>query len=140
MPANGTAGRQGLVNQAPLPIVNQRIRLPYSLVWPARRIFMRRLCGPLSDCSRPAKGGWLLFVTILLGFAATLTAQPAAYADILKAHDFLMAGDATRTRIVMQLDDNASFKWFLLRSPHRLVVDLPQTSFAIVPADLKPRG
>jgi N-acetylmuramoyl-L-alanine amidase len=105
-----------------------------------KRISMRRLHSPLSDCSRPAKGGWLLFVTILLGFAAMLTAQPAAYADILKAHDFLMAGDATRTRIVMQLDDNASFKWFLLRSPHRLVVDLPQTSFAIVPADLKPRG
>lgn len=99
---------------------------------------MRRLCGPLSDCLRRA--GPFLPAVLLLGFAALFATQPRAHADILKAHDFLIAGDAVRTRIVMQLDDNASLNWFLLRSPHRLVVDLPQTSFAIVPADLKPRG
>ena len=99
---------------------------------------MRRLCGPLSDCLRRA--GLLFLAVLLLGFAASLAAQSPAHADILKAHDFLVAGDAVRTRIVMQLDDNASLNWFLLRSPHRLVVDLPQTSFAIAPADLKPRG
>jgi N-acetylmuramoyl-L-alanine amidase len=71
---------------------------------------------------------------------AALPGVPRAHADILRAHDFVMAGDAVRTRIVMQLDGDASFRWFLLRAPHRLVVDLPQTGFAITPADLKPRG
>ncbi|MDN5927670.1 MAG: N-acetylmuramoyl-L-alanine amidase [Hyphomicrobiales bacterium] len=98
---------------------------------------MRRLHGPLSDCLRRA--GLLLPAMLLLGFAAPLTPRPA-FADILKGHDFLVAGDASRTRVVMQLDDDATLNWFLLRSPHRLVVDLPQMSFAIVPADLKPRG
>lgn len=99
---------------------------------------MRRLCGPLSDCLRRA--GRFLLAVLLLGFAAPLATQAPAYADILKAHDFLIAGDAARTRVVMQLDGDATLNWFLLRSPHRLVVDLPQTGFAIVPADLKPRG
>jgi N-acetylmuramoyl-L-alanine amidase len=40
----------------------------------------------------------------------------------------------------MQLDGDAPLHWFLLRAPHRLVVDLPRTSFAVTPDDLKPRG
>jgi N-acetylmuramoyl-L-alanine amidase len=75
----------------------------------------------------------------LAGFMLSTALAPAR-ADILGAHDFLMAGDAVRTRIVMQLDGDASLHWFLLRAPHRLVVDLPRTSFAITPDDLKPRG
>jgi N-acetylmuramoyl-L-alanine amidase len=86
------------------------------------------------------RAGRFLLAVLLLGFAAPLATQAPAYADILKAHDFLIAGDAARTRVVMQLDGDATLNWFLLRSPHRLVVDLPQTGFAIVPADLKPRG
>ena len=31
-------------------------------------------------------------------------------------------------------------KWFLLRGPHRLVIDLPKTKFAIDPKELKARG
>jgi N-acetylmuramoyl-L-alanine amidase len=135
---DGDAGLQGLVNQASLPVVNQRCRFRIRWRGLPKRMFMRRLCGPLSDCLKRA--GLLFLAVLLLGFAAPLTMRPPAHADILKAHDFLVAGDAVRTRIVMQLDDDASLNWFLLRSPHRLVVDLPQTSFAIAPADLKPRG
>jgi N-acetylmuramoyl-L-alanine amidase len=80
-----------------------------------------------------------VFLMALAGFMLSTALAPAR-ADILGAHDFLMAGDAVRTRIVMQLDGDASLHWFLLRAPHRLVVDLPRTGFAITPADLKPRG
>jgi N-acetylmuramoyl-L-alanine amidase len=114
------------------------MRVPRSLVRPTKRMFMRRLRGPLSDCLQRA--GLLLLAVCLLGLAVPLATRHPAHADILKAHDFLVAGDTARTRIVMQLDDDAPLNWFLLRSPHRLVVDLPQTSFAIVPDDLKPRG
>jgi N-acetylmuramoyl-L-alanine amidase len=102
------------------------------------RMMMRR---PTADFRR------LLAVRILLlavafglsGLALSVAAPPAR-ADIIEAHDLVMAGDALRTRIVMQLDGEASLHWFLLRAPHRLVVDLPRTGFAIVPDELKPRG
>ena len=44
-----------------------------------------------------------------------------------------MAGDATRMRVVIQLDREADPKWFLLRGPFRLVVDLPETNFSVDP-------
>ena len=82
----------------------------------------------------------LLAVAFGLSGLALSVAAPPARADIIEAHDLVMAGDALRTRIVMQLDGEASLHWFLLRAPHRLVVDLPRTGFAIVPDELKPRG
>lgn len=102
---------------------------------------MRGFVGPLSECCRfmVARVRLLALPAMLLGFSMLLAA-PRAEAEILMAHDFVVAGDAVRTRIVIQLDGDASLHWFLLRAPHRLVVDLPQTSFAIAPADLKPRG
>ena len=51
-----------------------------------------------------------------------------------------MAGDATHMRIVMNFDREPDPKWFLLRGPHRLVIDLPDTRFAIDSKDLKARG
>ena len=40
-----------------------------------------------------------------------------------------MAGDAARTRIVMQFDREPEIKWLLLRDPHRLVIDFPEARF-----------
>jgi N-acetylmuramoyl-L-alanine amidase len=60
--------------------------------------------------------------------------------DLLRASGFMMAGDATRTRIVLHFDREPLTKWFLLRGPHRLVVDLPETVFAVDPQALEPRG
>ncbi|HWK68349.1 MAG TPA: N-acetylmuramoyl-L-alanine amidase [Rhizobiaceae bacterium] len=62
------------------------------------------------------------------------------WAQPLKATGYKMVGDAARMRLVIQFDREPEPNWFLLRSPHRLVVDLPETSFAIEPADLKARG
>ncbi|MGB6117181.1 MAG: N-acetylmuramoyl-L-alanine amidase [Mesorhizobium sp.] len=58
----------------------------------------------------------------------------------MHASGFKMAGDATRTRIMLNFDAEPLTRWFLLRSPHRLVIDVPQSVFAIDPEDLKPRG
>ncbi len=77
---------------------------------------------------------------LVAALIALVAAMSPARADPLQAHDFVMAGDAVRTRIVMQLDGKPEFHWFLLRAPHRLVVDLPRTAFAITPDDLKPHG
>lgn len=60
--------------------------------------------------------------------------------DLLRATQFTMAGDATRVRLVLHFDREPPARWFLLRSPHRLVIDLPETTFAIDPDSLKSRG
>ena len=51
-----------------------------------------------------------------------------------------MAGDAVHMRVVINFDREPDPRWFLLRSPHRLVIDLPKTQFAIDPKELKARG
>ncbi|TIT17903.1 MAG: AMIN domain-containing protein, partial [Mesorhizobium sp.] len=58
----------------------------------------------------------------------------------LGATSYKMAGDATKTRIVINFDREPDIKWFLLRGPNRLVVDLPATRFALNAKDVKPRG
>ena len=74
---------------------------------------------------------------LLIGLAcAMLPSQASA----LEAHDYKMAGDATQMRVVINFDKEPDPRWFLLRSPYRLVIDLPKTSFAIDPKELKARG
>jgi N-acetylmuramoyl-L-alanine amidase len=74
----------------------------------------------------------VLFVILLV--------TPGATAANLNAKGFNTAGDAVRTRVVMQFDTEPDLRWFLLRDPHRLVIELPETRFAFEPKDTKPRG
>jgi N-acetylmuramoyl-L-alanine amidase len=76
----------------------------------------------------------------LLALAFASFAPTAFAADPMKASDFKMAGDALNMRIVLQFDREPDPKWFLLRGPHRLVIDLPQTAFMVEPRALKARG
>ncbi|TIP46556.1 MAG: AMIN domain-containing protein, partial [Mesorhizobium sp.] len=76
-----------------------------------------------------------LMLALLLCFAA------AARADgLLGATGYKMAGDAIKMRIVVNFDRQPDVKWFLLRGPNRLVIDLPRTRFALEAKDVKPRG
>lgn len=72
-------------------------------------------------------------------FCALSTVSQAAEAP-LKALSVKVAGDATKIRIVLNFDREPDVKWFLLRGPNRLVVDLPATKFFLNPKDLKARG
>jgi len=77
---------------------------------------------------------WLLLAAI----ASTI---PAAVAETpLKASEFKMAGNAVEMRVVLDFDREPAPHWFLLRGPHRLVVDVPDTSFLVDPQSMKPRG
>jgi N-acetylmuramoyl-L-alanine amidase len=60
--------------------------------------------------------------------------------DRLQASGYKMAGDAARTRVVINFDREPELRWFLLRAPHRLVVDLPETAFSLDQTELEPRG
>lgn len=78
----------------------------------------------------------LLLMAAFLAFSAVAHATEAP----LGATGYKMAGDATKMRIVMNFDREPDIKWFLLRGPNRLVVDLPRTRFAINARDVKARG
>ncbi|WP_353641412.1 N-acetylmuramoyl-L-alanine amidase [Mesorhizobium sp. WSM2239] len=58
----------------------------------------------------------------------------------LEARDFKMAGDATRMRVVLNFDGEPNPEWLLLRAPHRLVLDLPETKLLLHPDGLKAIG
>ncbi len=77
----------------------------------------------------------LLALAILVGFAGISRTDA-----LLGATGYKMAGDATKMRIVINFDHEPDLKWFLLRGPNRLVVDLPHTRFALDAKDVKPRG
>lgn len=77
---------------------------------------------------------------VLAVLATVLVPGLAALAAPLEADGYKMAGDATRMRVVLQFDREPDPKWFLLRGPHRLVIDLPETNFSLDPKELKARG
>jgi N-acetylmuramoyl-L-alanine amidase len=95
----------------------------------------------VTRCGQAAGRAWTLLCALAFGGAlgVSLPSEVAA-AEPLKAQDYRMAGDAGRTRIVMDFDSEPDPKWFLLRGPHRIVIDLPETRFLINPEALKARG
>lgn len=62
---------------------------------------------------------------LLLGLGQAAIARPVV------AHSYKMAGDDTRVRLVMQFDREPEANWFLLRGPHRLVIDIAEGRFAL---------
>jgi N-acetylmuramoyl-L-alanine amidase len=96
----------------------------------------------VKDKKARAAGHFGSVMLFLLLSVFLLVLAPVSYAADapLKAISFKMAGDATQMRVVLNFDREPDMKWFLLRGPNRLVVDLPTTQFAINPKDLKARG
>ncbi|KFB10033.1 Cell wall hydrolase/autolysin precursor [Nitratireductor basaltis] len=58
----------------------------------------------------------------------------------LLVDELKIAGDANRTRLVVHFDRKPQADWFYLRSPHRFVLDLPQTDFLIDPTEKHTAG
>lgn len=81
-----------------------------------------------------------VFSAIILVFGLACTSLFPSQASALEAHDYKMAGDALKMRVVINFDREPEPRWFMLRSPNRLVIDLPKTKFAIDPKELKARG
>ncbi len=81
----------------------------------------------------------LALMVLLCGLQA-LMPSPVLAGETVTASEYRMAGDATRMRIVMNFDGEPEPHWFLLRAPHRLVIDLPSTNMRIATSDLKAKG
>lgn len=57
------------------------------------------------------------------------------------AHDARLAGDDTRTRLIVDLSHSVDIRAFTLSAPHRVVIDLADVSFRMEPAaDQRQRG
>lgn len=89
-------------------------------------------------------GGHLFILCLLALFAMPVAAAKAVEEEKenqpLTAFNYKMAGDQNRTRVVLRFDRKPDANWFYLRGPHRLVVDLPETRFAVEGEELLPRG
>lgn len=79
----------------------------------------------------------LVFSLTLICLAA---GSSAAESGLMRATGFKMAGDEARTRVVLGFDKSFEPRWFLLRKPFRVVVDIPKTGFAIDPKNTRSRG
>jgi len=77
---------------------------------------------------------------VLVAAALLLAGTALAAEPPLKASRLAVAGDATKVRLVFEFDREPLARWFLLRFPHRVVIDLPKTQFAVDANTLKPRG
>jgi len=79
-------------------------------------------------------GAALLYSGLTLVSAAEEQAPAqtsAQVADFPIASEARLAGDATQTRFILDLDKAVPFRAFALADPYRLVVDLPQLSFRL---------
>lgn len=83
----------------------------------------------------------------LAGMAWIAVMVLTACAGIVRADDsdlsasaYKMSGSAKQTRVEIKFDRDPSLRWFLLRAPYRLVIELPKTRFLFEPNDLKAKG
>ncbi|MEX0955853.1 MAG: N-acetylmuramoyl-L-alanine amidase [Rhizobiaceae bacterium] len=81
----------------------------------------------------------LACVAAIACLAAPLAAQEKTAESVI-AHGYKMAGDDSRVRLVMQFNREPEANWFLLRGPHRLVIDIPNAVFSIDPDATSARG
>ncbi|MEO3385728.1 N-acetylmuramoyl-L-alanine amidase [Mesorhizobium sp. CAU 1741] len=98
---------------------------------------------PGSDRDDAASRGFVgrMLLWLSLCFILVMAGPSIALADVLfQADGYKMAGDASRMRVIVQFDKEPDLRWFLLRGPHRLVVDLPETAFSFDDAELESRG
>jgi N-acetylmuramoyl-L-alanine amidase len=84
---------------------------------------------------------WLAALLCALAFVlAALPAFAADADDLLQVRSYRMAGDAARMRVVVNYDRDPAFRWFVMKAPHRLVIDMPEAGFFVDAADIAPRG
>jgi len=72
--------------------------------------------------------------------AASPVTSPATASNFPVVSDARLAGDASKTRFVLDLDKAITFRAFALADPYRVIVDIPQVSFQLPPDTGTGRG
>jgi N-acetylmuramoyl-L-alanine amidase len=66
----------------------------------------------------------------MLLFGAVAAPETRAPGDVPVARDVRLAGDEAKTRLVVDLDRKIDVRAFALANPYRVIVDMPQVTFA----------
>jgi N-acetylmuramoyl-L-alanine amidase len=66
----------------------------------------------------------------VLGANAAPAPETRAPGDVPVASDVRLAGDETKTRLIVDLDRKIEVRAFALANPYRVIVDMPQVTFA----------
>jgi N-acetylmuramoyl-L-alanine amidase len=82
---------------------------------------------------RPMARLILLILVIGFSFVGGVSPYAAASGPLPQASDARLAGDAKRTRLVVDLSEPVALESFLLADPYRVVVDLPEIAFTVKP-------
>src|SRR5262245_10096218 len=64
-----------------------------------------------------------------LSFGAVAAPETRAPGDVPVARDVRLAGDETKTRLVVDLDRKIEVRAFALANPYRVIIDMPQVTF-----------
>jgi N-acetylmuramoyl-L-alanine amidase len=87
--------------------------------------------GVLLRCALLCVAALLCSEVSLGGAAEGQSSDPIAGSNFPVATDARLAGDASQTRFVLDLDKTIQFRAFALADPYRVVVDIPQVSFQL---------
>lgn len=81
-----------------------------------------------------------MFLCCIAMAAGPAAAQAPEQAPGLTIREATLAGDKTHTRLVLWFDGKPVPQWFLLRDPHRLVIDFARTEFSFDSRKLAAQG
>lgn len=98
---------------------------------------MPQTCSPQFDARlRQMLTRIVAVLVMLLSFAPFSVSA----SELLVAHSYKMAGDASRMRLVVHFDKEPDLRWFLLRDPHRLAIEMPEAEFRFDAEELTARS
>ena len=86
-----------------------------------------RMSARLALCAAGSAG---LICALLLGATAAPAPETRAPGDVPVARDVRLAGDDAKTRLVVDLDRKIVVRAFALANPYRVIIDMPQVTFA----------
>ena len=81
----------------------------------------------------------IVAVVLAVGYAHTAKHLDGGQGRLV-AFDFRIAGDEARTRVIIEFEQKPDFSYYLLATPHRLVLDLPETVFGFKETAAGARG
>jgi N-acetylmuramoyl-L-alanine amidase len=87
----------------------------------------------LLGCGLLCAAALLCAKTIVPSAAEGPPPSPVVGSNFPVASDARLAGDARRTRFILDLDKTIQFRAFTLADPYRVVVDIPQITFELAP-------
>lgn len=82
----------------------------------------------------------IVSTVLMLGSIAFVSSTHATGSEPLLAYGARIAGDAARTRIVIDFDREPQFSVHYVAKPDRVIVDLPATAFGFPAKDLEAKG